>query len=517
MKKRILITGGGSSGWMTAAYLSKFLPEFEISLVEASDIPTVGVGESTVPPLVHFMDQLGLKEREWMPKCNATYKSSICFQDFYKQGEPPFWFPFSGTETLEGVPLNRFWYHNYLNNSEFSSRHSFYDYCYFAPAVCRAGSTVKALPFPTGYAYHIDSGLFGEVLKEFATSNGVNHVIDEITEANLNSDGTIHSLYRKNGEPLEADLFIDCSGFGSFLMDKVMQEPFDEYYDSLFNNKAVAIRTEYVDKPTEMSSYTLCTAVKSGWIWRVPLNNRIGNGYVYCDAYCTPDQAETELRQHLGEERTKGIEAKHLDLRVGKHRRSWVKNCVAVGLSGGFVEPLESTGLQIVQGQVELLAHILKNQNGYSIADVATYNTSVTRLYEVIRDFLVCHYALTSREDTNYWKDVKYNTVIPDSLSRKLAVARVHMPDQGYLSKFDDGGLAGFNFNDGWLCVLIGMNFMPFEHESIKRSKVGPYDDRVTKNLSKAAQRLKGFEKMKRENFSKLPNHFDWLKDNIFG
>lgn len=517
MVKNIVIAGGGSSGWMTASYLSKNLENVHITLIEASDIPTIGVGESTIPPIVDFMKGLGFKEEEWMPQCNATYKSAICFKDFYKIGDPRFWFPFTGIEMFEGRPLCRHWLHNHYNNPDFKSRHSFFDYCYITPAICKQGSTVLSLPQSLGYAYHVDSGLLGSVLKDFSKKNGVEHVVDKITKTNLDENGWIRSLSRENGDDLEADLFIDCTGFGSYLMDKVMKEPFEDYYDSLFNDRAVAIRIKYNDKHKEMSSYTECTAISSGWVWRVPLYNRMGTGYVYSSNYKSEDEAEQELRQHLGEDRTKDVDALHIKIRVGKHKRSWVKNCIAIGLSGGFVEPLESTGLQIVQGQVDLLMQILKPNNDYNIGDVNAYNDSVTRLYEIIRDFLVCHYALTSREDTPYWRAVKYDTKIPDTLSQKLQLARTHMPDTEFIHMFDDSSLAGFNFQDGWQSVLVGMNYLPFDHMELRNQKIGPYEDQVINNLDKAEQRYQQVQKMKQTKIADMPSHYQHLMENIYG
>ncbi len=517
MVKKIVIAGGGSSGWMTASYLSKNLKDVQITLIEASDIPTVGVGESTIPPIVDFMKGLGFKEEDWMPQCNAVYKSAICFKDFYRVGDPRFWFPFTGIELFEGRPVNRYWLNKYFTDPAFKNRHLFYDYCYITPAICRRGSTVLSLPSPVGYAYHFDAGLLGGILKEYSREHGVEHIVDKITKANLDEKGWIKSLSREKGDDIEADIFIDCTGFGSYIMDKVMKEPFEDYYDHLFNDRAVAASIKYDDKDKEMTSYTMCTAISSGWVWRIPLYNRIGTGYVYSSNHKTPDEAEMELRNHLGEDRTKDVDVRHLKIRVGKHKRSWVKNCIAIGLASGFVEPLESTGLQIVQGQVDLLMQILRaNHNDYSVGDVKVYNDSVTRLYELIRDFLVCHYALTSREDTPYWKDVKYEMKIPDTLSKKLQLARTNMPDQEFMNIFDDSSLAGFNFNDGWMSVLVGMNHLPFDHAALQKKKIGPYEDIIFNNMAKADQRYQQIQQMKQTHISKLPTHYQWLKEKIY-
>ena len=226
----------------------------------------------------------------------------------------------------------------------FLSRHTFYDYNFIVPEICRQNKTVKSIA-NTNYAYHFDAGLWGEVLKDFAKSHGVVQHISTITKVNQDETGNITSVSRGDGEDIEADLFIDCSGFASLLIGKTLDEPFDDFNKYLFNNKAIAMPLPYEDKESEMVSYTNCHALSSGWVWTTPLYSRIGTGYVYCDKYKDPDDAELEFRTHLGLDRVKDLEARHINIRVGKHRRTWVNNCVAIGLSAGFIEPLESTGL----------------------------------------------------------------------------------------------------------------------------------------------------------------------------
>lgn len=514
MVKKIVIVGGGSSGWSVAAYMSKFLGDIEISLIESTDIPVIGVGESTLPPLVDFMKSLGLEEEDWIPKCNATYKSAIRFENFHQVGEPPIWFPFEPVEIVQNRPLSRFWHYRHLTDPAYSDRFTFYDYNFLAPEICSLGKTVKSIP-GTSYAYHVDAGLWGEVLKEVAIKHGVIHVVDTITEVNQHEDGSIKSLSRKQGPDLDADLFIDCSGFSALLIEKTLGEPFEEYYDYLFNNKAVALRMPYEEKETEMVSYTNCHALSSGWVWTVPLYNRIGTGYVYCGTYKSEDEAESELRKHLGEERTKDCAARHLDIRVGKHHRTWVRNCVAIGLSAGFIEPLESTGLFIVQGAVQVLTNILQKDSDYNAVDQKVYNDSITRLLEIIRDFLVCHYALTEREDSAYWSDVKHTTRIPDSLSEKLQFARLAMPDIQHINRFDNAGLAGFSFNEGWQCILNGMNYLPFGWEQLKQNSVGPFDPHIAANMQTADQRQQARAQQKMAA-RKLPSHYQYLKSNLY-
>ena len=411
-------------------------------------------------------------------------------------------------------PLSRYWHYKHLTDPAYKDRFSFYDYNFLVPEICRLGKTVRTIP-NTSYAYHVDAGLWGEVLKEVAKKHGVTQVIDMVTQVNQHEDGSIRSLSRQNGPELEADLFIDCSGFQALLMDKTLKEPFDDFYDSLFNNKAVALRIPYLDKDVEMASYTNCNALSSGWAWTIPLYGRLGTGYVYCGDYKTPDQAEQELRQYLGEERTKDCWAKHIDIRVGKHRRTWVKNCVAIGLAAGFIEPLESTGLFIVQGAVQLLTNILVKNNDYNAVDCKVYNDSVTRLLEIIRDFLVCHYALTEREDSPYWRDVKYTTKIPDSLSEKLQLARLVMPDVQHINRFDNASLAGFSFNEGWQCILTGQDYLPFAWDQLKRNQVGPFDPHILANMHVADERKRQKDQQKLQA-RQMPSHYQFLKTNYY-
>ena len=355
MVKNIVIVGGGSAGWITAAHMSKNLKNINITLIESPDFPTIGVGESTVPPVVDFIKNLGFEEKDWMPACNATYKSSICFRGFHGTDNNKIWYPFSRSWQVANVPANQYWLYKHLTDDKFKDRFSIYDYTTLVPAICEAGKTVKSLPNPA-YAYHFDATALGDYLKKFAINNGVKHVLDTMTEVIQNEEGSIKELKRSNGEPLQADLFIDCTGFSSKIIGEVFDEPFDDYYDSLFNDSAIAIRFPFEDKEKEMVSYTLCTALSSGWVWTIPLYNRIGTGYVYSSKYKSKEEAEVEFREYLspvmGEKRMAEAETKHIPIRVGKYQRTWVKNCVAIGLSSGFIEPLESTGIQIVQGEI---------------------------------------------------------------------------------------------------------------------------------------------------------------------
>ena len=516
--KKIVIVGGGSAGWLTAAHMSHYLTGVQITLVESPNVPTIGVGESTVPPIVDFMKNLGLNEQDWMPSCNATYKSAICFKGFHGTNGGTIWFPFRNTWSVANIPANRYWLYKHFTDNAYSDPFSIYRYTSLVPDICEAGKTVRSVDGAT-YAYHVDATALGEFLKAFATKNGVELVSDTITKVIQDEDGSIRELARENGAALQADLFIDCSGFRSLLLGQALQEPFEEYYDYLFNDSAIAMRFPFMEKEREMVSYTLCTALSSGWVWKIPLFNRIGTGYVYSGNHLSKDAAEAEYRQFLagllGEERVREGQAKHIDIRVGKHKRTWVRNCVGIGLSSGFVEPLESTGIQIVQGEIDLLTRVLQARNDYNCGDVAVYNASVTRLMEVIRDFLVCHYALTNREDTPYWRDVKFNTKMSESLVNKLMIARGTMPAKGNEHLFDTGSLAGFAFSEGWYNILTGMGHLPFDFEQFRQAKVGSFDRQIEANMPAADNFYKQFD-AQRGGIGTMPSHYQYLKQNIY-
>ena len=513
MVNDIVIVGGGSAGWMTAAALANSLTGVRIRLIESSDIPIIGVGESTIVPMVDYMQNLGLEEADWMPHVNATYKSAIRFNDFYARGEG-FFYTFEPMRQVEGRPINRFWHNRYLSSPDSVDRMSFFDYCFITPDVLNRGGTIRSV-MPAGPSYHVDAGLLGDFLARYSTERGVERIIDTISGVERDEHGGIARLQRQNGEALTADLFIDCTGFRSLLLGQTLEEPFEEYYDYLFNNRAVALRFPYEAAGEEMISYTNCTAQSAGWVWEVPLFSRRGSGYVYCDRYITPDEAETEFRRFLGEERVRDVEARHLEIRVGKHRNVWVNNCVAIGLAAGFLEPLESTGLFAVQLQAETLARMLQGgRNDYNVGDTTMYNRIVTEFFENVRDFLCAHYMLTSREDTPYWRDVKYAMKVSDRLAEILRYARLTFVDAPVVKQMFRPNFADYSFTDGWEAVLIGMNHMPIDFGQF-RGGVGPFEPAIASQMDKAEIFQREMRAFKQAEIARMPTHYDYLRAHI--
>ena len=509
--QEIAIIGGGSAGWMTASYLTKSLPKINVTLIESSDIPVIGVGEATIFALNQFLQFLGLKEEEWMPACKAAYKYAIRFDNWYELGDS-YWHPFEILPTYKSdLHLAHYWH--YLNSTGQTPkpRSCLYSDCFLGVDLINKNKVFRQPGAPDhapdscsfnvddgrhvqylSYAFHFDAGLFAEYLKNaVAIPAGVAHIIDEVTSVHLTEDGSIAYLETKGGQNMHADLFVDCTGFSAQLMDRTLHEPFDSYSDVLFCDRAIAIQVPYQDRCRELRPYTTATALSSGWVWNTPLNHRMGTGYVYSSAFKSGEEAELEYRQHLGEDRVKDLTARHIDMRVGKHRRTWVKNCVAIGLSAGFVEPLESTGIHFIHHGVGTLADALQG-NSYSVRDVETYNRGVTGQMEDTRDFLTLHYALTSREDSEFWKQVKYNTrlcgVIPDLLERSF----LQFPTEEVGPLFTPSS---------WTCVLNGMNHVPKTGSQVMDPQV----------IATQTSLLAGLQTAKKKFGNILWNHADYL------
>jgi tryptophan halogenase len=508
---KIAIIGGGSAGWMTASYLKKALPAIEIVLIEATEIPVIGVGEATIFALNYFLRFLQLREADWMPACKASYKYAIRFDNWYQRGEQ-YWHPFEILPTYDSKQhLARHWHA--LNAVKASPRHRnrLYNDCFLgidlirrnrifrqpgapdhAPDVCDFEVNGGRHEQYLSYAFHFDAGLFGEYLKSAVSlPNGVRHVIDEVNGVDLGPDGSIASLSLKSGDEIQADLFIDCTGFRAQLIDKTMQEPFDSYADVLICDKAIAMQVPYEDRHSELRPYTTATALSSGWVWNTPLQHRMGTGYVYCSQFKDRDAAETEYRDHLGQERVKDQSCRHLDLRVGKHRRTWVKNCVAIGLSAGFVEPLESTGIHFIHHGVGMLADALEGCV-YDDQRIADYNLSVTAQMEDTREFLTLHYALTNRQDSDFWKHAKFDVTPRGILPELLERTRKAFP-------VDDVG--PLFTPSSWVCILNGMNHVPKSGSLALDARTARSQEALLHGLSRARKKFEGI----------LWNHEDYL------
>jgi len=427
---RILIVGGGSSGWMTAALLRQSLTEAEIVLVESSNIPTIGVGESTNRTMRYFQEAVGYDEKAFMRASNAAFKIAIRFENFNRLGgvfNHPFGFPYNIDDTLfKPNAAGRMMTSHLANQGNLFSKDCV-------------------------YAYQLDAGLYGEYLKNECKRRGrVEHIVDQVRGVELTEDGEIARIQTAEHGPLTADLYIDCSGFRSILLGKALNEPFHSYNRFLLNDRAIAARVPYIDKERELKTYTNCVALSAGWVWNIPLWSRIGTGYVYCSEFLSRDEAESEYREFLGRDRVSSLNFNHLDIRTGRHSRAWVKNCVAVGISYGFLEPLESTGLSLTQLSIFDLARAISSGLPRETVSAA-FNHRQAELFDTTRDFVMAHYVLTTRADTPYWKHILHDCELPETLTNILNKARA-----GSYQPIDDQEHKFYQVVN-WNLILSGM------------------------------------------------------------
>ena len=402
----VCILGGGTSGFMTSSMLAKYREEsgldFDIKLVHSETIGSIGVGESTLFNINYLFRYLELTDKDWMKPCNATYKTSVRFEDFYKHGTY-FHYPFGSTREDADIQL---WFTlKEVYPETFTPEKAA---LYFNPnSIFCEKNKLSDNVVSDGSGYHFDSYLLGEYLRKYSEKRGVEIVNDTFKSATLREDGYIKSLICENGT-YEADLFIDCSGFRSLLLDGVMGEEYISFGDTLINNKALVTKVPYTDKEKQLKNYTNSVALKNGWCWETPLWDSLAYGYVHTNKFATEEEIEQEFFEHVGE-----VEYRTLHFKTGRYKRGWVKNVAAVGLSYGFLEPLEATGIATTLENIfRLLECISKRDMFYTQVDRDAFNHHIASETDGFRGFVESHYYLSSREDTEYWRhlteDVDY-------------------------------------------------------------------------------------------------------------
>ena len=402
--KSVLIVGGGTSGWMSAGMFAKQHPDLKISLVESDKIDTVGVGESTIILFNAFLDAMGMEDKDWMPACNATYKNNIKFTNFKEKGHS-FDYPFGGDRGPENIgawsqmrahydmPSDTF--------SEFCGSHNIFLARYNRNTLNK--HKVLDFQFDRETAYHFDAELFGQYVRDnVCIPNGVTHYKDDVVNVEQDENGYVTSVVGESGENYSADLYIDCTGFRSLLLEQAVGSEYLSYKPWLSNDSALATHIPYTNKEEQLTNQTECTAINNGWVWDIPLWTNIGKGYVYSSDFVDDDTAAKEFKSHLGIE---DVDLLKIDIKHGVHKESWVKNVVGVGLSYGFVEPLESTSLVstlTVLGRVSEVLRTYDNNVNQFIIDGYNYGTQIE--LNNYRDFVAFHYKMSSRNDTPYWR-----------------------------------------------------------------------------------------------------------------
>jgi flavin-dependent dehydrogenase len=420
----IVILGGGTSGWTAALRLALKLNQSSekicnITVIESPDLPTVGVGEATTPLMRTELQSMGFDEYEWMKACSATFKLGVRFEgwsgregyDAFNTGFGPLASPLPGC--VVSVPEYMLLQLQNEERTDFRQDYRIHDH------LVRTGKSPKAInakPYQANvnYAYHLDAFLHAEECKKAAKNNGVRHIPDTVTNVDLDDKGFITALETREHGKIKGDLFIDSSGFKGLLINETLKEPFNSYSKSLLCDSAVVIKVPRSEAQGHYNSFTNAKALKYGWVWEIPLIDHVSYGYVYSGKFISKEEAEEELMELLGE-RAGEQTCRHLKMRIGKNRNSWVKNCVAIGLADGFIEPLESTGLALMNLEIGCLLDCFPNKD-FNPALQKAYNTKITRLYESVLNFIAVHYCVTNREDTPFWSANKYDLLIPDDL-----------------------------------------------------------------------------------------------------
>mgnify|MGYP001031282917 FL=1 len=456
MSLRIAIIGGGTAGGMTANLLAHRWggQGAQITLVEAPEIATIGVGEGSTPTLKRFFEVLGIAEDEWMPACCATYKASIRFRG---------WSPASGVAQYS---------HPFLTQLDLHTEEAFTLNCGnrrlgldvpTAPDDFLLGGVLAAqgkaplapahFPFRMEYGYHFDAGLLGRFLRDCATARGVTHHQAQVQDIIRDDRGAIAAVMTDRAGRIEADYFVDCSGFAALLMRGALDVPFVSFRSNLFNDAAVVLPTPSAALiPVE----TTATALSHGWAWSIPLTNRNGNGYVFSRDFLSADAAEQELRAALGM-LDSPVEARHLSFHTGQLARHWEQNCLAVGLAQGFVEPLEATALHLVLNTVDLfMDHLERGSFTPQYRDV--FNAVITDRVERVRDYIVAHYKLNTRDDSDYWRANRNNDDLSDPLLQILDTWFRRGDLAALLAR--QPGLSHFN-SASWHCLLAGYGAFP--------------------------------------------------------
>ncbi|WP_286233729.1 tryptophan halogenase family protein [Thalassotalea sediminis] len=417
--KKVVIVGGGTAGWMTAASLSKYLAnkDTNITIIESTTVGTVGVGEATIPNIINYNKNLGIDELELIKATQATFKLGIQFEDWNKPGEK-FFHPFSDY----GMPINNVDFHHYINrvNAQ-GSQLNIEDYC-FPAVLAKQGKFAQPHPNPPSpladyqYALHFDAGLYANFLKSFALKHGVVHIDAFIRSVELNQEnGFIKSVTLENGDIINGDLFIDCSGFKGLLIEEALKTGYEDWSHWLLCDRAMAVQTELSG---EITPFTRSIAKAYGWQWRIPLQHRMGNGYIYASKYQSDEEAERTLLSSIEGKKIKDI--RKFQFTPGCRKKVWNKNCVAIGLSSGFLEPLESTSISLIQSVIDKLLTFFPDTS-FNQHDIDEVNRLHNDELIHIRDFLILHYKASKRDDSPFWQHCQEMS-IPDSLAHKIAV-----------------------------------------------------------------------------------------------
>lgn len=481
--QKIVIAGGGSAGWMTAAALSKLLGKnLDICLIESQEIGRIGVGEATIPPIRIFNQLLGINEQDFMRAVQGTFKLGIEFTHWGQLGDNYIHsFGTTGKECWAGE-FQHFW----VAGKQKGLASEFGDYCTELQAA-KQGKFFGSKDSPLNYAYHLDAGLYAKYLSNFSLKHGVKYIEGIIEDVEINSkSGFIDAVTLKDGQTIEGDLFIDCTGFKARLIEGALNTGFESYSHLIPCDSAVAVQTE---KSGEPRPYTQSMARDSGWQWRIPLQHRVGNGLVYCSRFITDEDAIATLMDNL--ESPAITEPKVFKYNTGRRLQGWNKNCVAIGLASGFVEPVESTALHLIMSSILRLMKLFP-QSEVKQANIDEYNKQTKEEMERIRDFIILHYKATERDDTAFWRYC-HNMPVPDTLAH-----RIKLFEESACVFITETELFRI---DSWTQVMLGQGIIPTSYHPIVDNMS---DDELKRFLA-------GLKQTVDKNVAQFPSHQQFI------
>lgn len=488
--KHLVILGGGTAGWISASLLIKMLGKaIQITLVESEQIGIVGVGEATIPPIMTFNTALGIDEAEFLRETKGSIKLGIQFENWGKLGDS-YMHAFGGIgKEFPSCSFHHFW----LRSQQAGMNFDFWDFSLAYQAAHKNKfsklNRIEGVNLPgLSYAYHFDAGLYAQYLRRYSEKLGVKRIEGKVDEVVLNPDsGDVERLLLDNGQQIAGDLFLDCTGLHSLLIEKTLNTGFEDWSHWLPADSAMAVPCESVDPITP---YTRSIAHAKGWQWRIPLQHRIGNGFVYSSKYCSDEEARTTLMSNLDGKPL--AEPRIIRFKTGRRLKQWHRNVVSIGLSSGFLEPLESTSIHLIQSGVLRLLKFFPN-HGICRADRDEYNRQSKVEFEQIRDFIILHYKLNARGDSQYWKDCQ-RMETPESLQRKMAL----FAQSGRVCREQDELFTEV----AWQQVMIGQGLLPNDYHPL----VNALNDQ---QLQELLEQLKAIMAMTSD---KLGSHDDFLQ-----